>query len=67
MSAGKQAAQTCLRLDEMPNVLLPSIRSAGTINPIIIPATYHGQGCWICSIILVGFKIKGKILQLLLM
>jgi hypothetical protein len=42
--AGKQAAQICLRLEEMPNVLFPTNNKVGTINPIIVPATYQGQG-----------------------
>jgi hypothetical protein len=42
--AGKQAAQICLRLDDMPKGLFPIIKSIGTIKPIIVPPTYHGHG-----------------------
>jgi hypothetical protein len=45
MFAGKQAAHTCLKLEEMPKVLFPKINKAGTIRPMIMPATYHGHGC----------------------
>jgi hypothetical protein len=52
MLAGMHAAHICLKLDEIPNVLLPKISRAGTINPIIIPATYQGQGCWVIVVII---------------
>jgi hypothetical protein len=41
---GKQAAQACLREEEIPNCLLARSSNKGTIKPIIGPATYHGQG-----------------------
>jgi hypothetical protein len=44
ISAGKQAAQICLKEEDIPNDLFPRNRSNGTINPIKGPATYHGQG-----------------------
>jgi hypothetical protein len=53
--AGKQAAQTCLNDEEMPNVLLPSNNKKGTVNPIKGPATYQGQGCLSQSIKLIVF------------
>lgn len=37
--------QTCLRLEEMPKVLLPTSNSNGTVKPIKGPETYQGQGC----------------------
>ena len=42
--AGRQAAQICRRLDEIPNDLLPSSSSVGTVSPMQVPATYQGQG-----------------------
>jgi hypothetical protein len=42
--AGKQAAHTCRSEEEIPNDLLPVIKSVGTISPINGPATYQGQG-----------------------
>lgn len=44
ISLGKQAAQICRKFDEMPKCLLPKINKVGTINPMIIPAVYQGQG-----------------------
>ncbi len=44
MLAGRQAAQICRNEEEMPNDLLPSIKSAGTVSPISGPATYQGMG-----------------------
>jgi hypothetical protein len=44
-----QAAQTCRSEELMPNDLLPIMSSAGTVNPIKGPATYHGHGCLIHS------------------
>lgn len=41
---GTQAAQKCRRDEEIPNDLLPKIRSKGIINPINGPAMYHGHG-----------------------
>lgn len=41
---GKQAAQICLRADDIPKALLPNINRTGTIRPISGPATYHGHG-----------------------
>jgi hypothetical protein len=38
-------AQKCLKLLEMPSLLLPINNSAGTDKPIIGPAMYQGQGC----------------------
>jgi hypothetical protein len=46
MFAGKQAAHTWRRLEEIPKCLLPKISRAGIINPINAPATYHGHGCF---------------------
>ena len=43
--AGKQDAHICLKEELIPIVLLPLFYYAGTVNPIIGPATYHGQGC----------------------
>src|SRR5437868_6711588 len=56
--AGKQAAQICLRLDDMPKSLLPRINSNGTIKPINGPETYQGQGCLIISIIRLILQLK---------
>ena len=47
--AGKQAAQICFRLDEMPKALLPKISKIGTVNPIKIPAIDQCQGCRMSS------------------
>ena len=44
--AGIQAAQMCRKEDEIPKDLFPINNSAGTVNPIRIPATYQGQGCF---------------------
>jgi hypothetical protein len=50
---GKQAAHICLRLADIPNCLMPNISKAGTISPIIAPATYQGHSCFNNSIIVV--------------
>jgi hypothetical protein len=42
---GKQAAQMCLRDDDIPNVLFPKINKTGTIKPIKGPEMYQGHGC----------------------
>lgn len=44
MPAGTQAAQICLSEEEIPKLLFPKSRRAGTVSPIIGPATYQGQG-----------------------
>jgi hypothetical protein len=44
-------AQKCLKLLEMPSLLLPINNSTGTDKPIIGPAMYQGQGCRRKSII----------------
>ena len=49
--AGKQAAHIWRKLEDKPNVLLPMMSNAGTIKPIIVPATYQGQGAFKFSII----------------
>jgi hypothetical protein len=49
-----QAAHTWRREEEMPKDLLPKINKIGTINPMIGPATYHGQGCLIISMIVMN-------------
>jgi len=41
---GMQAAQTWRNEELMPNVRFSKIRWRGTINPMMGPATYHGQG-----------------------
>ena len=41
---GKQAAQICLKLLDIPSILLPASIRRGTVKPIIGPATYHGHG-----------------------
>lgn len=48
---GKQAAQICLRVADMPNDLFPINSNAGTISPIKGPDTYHGHGLFKYSII----------------
>src|SRR4030095_1103608 len=56
ISAGKQAAQICRKLDERPKTLFPNNKSKGTISPINGPLTHQGQGCFKISIILVQFS-----------
>ena len=44
MFAGRHAAQMCRRLEEIPNDLLPSSSSVGTVSPMQVPAAmYEGQ------------------------
>jgi hypothetical protein len=54
--AGKHAAQAWRRLADIPKCLLPSNKSAGTIRPIRIPATYHGQG--FCNTWIINHEFK---------
>ena len=53
MLAGMHAAHMWRNDELMPKFLLPIINNVGTINPIIGPATYHGHGCLIKSIIFI--------------
>src|SRR5579863_128323 len=41
---GSIAEHICRRLLETPNIRLPTIKRAGTNNPITGPAMYHGHG-----------------------
>src|SRR5690606_2924434 len=56
--AGIHEAQMWRSDELIPKDLLPIIKSAGTVKPINGPATYHGQGCFINSIILFSLKLK---------
>jgi len=61
MLPGKQAAQICFKVEEMPKGLLPNMRSKGTINPIKGPDIHHGQGARIHSkndVISLAFEVK---------
>jgi len=56
ISAGKQAAQICRSVDEIPKTLLPAMSRSGTISPIRGPAIYQGHGCFINSSITFDLK-----------
>jgi hypothetical protein len=61
--AGKQAAQIWRMLEDIPKCLLPKINNAGTIKPMIAPATYQVQGCLKNSIIKYFYSYKKGKLQ----
>ena len=45
MPFGKQEAQTWRKEDEIPKFYCLRSTIAGTVKPMMGPATYHGQGC----------------------
>lgn len=62
MLAGIQAAHTWRNEEDIPNVLLPNINKAGTVNPINGPATYHDQGCLKNANIVLNYLYRKNVL-----
>ena len=50
----------CRKFDEIPKCLLPKINKAGTINPMMIPAVYQGQGARKISIMVSLLSLTDK-------
>lgn len=61
MFAGKHIAHTCRNVLDIPSILLPKSRSAGTVRPIIGPAMYQGHGRRKRSIISIGIIFQAAI------